>query len=181
MQSKYVFPLLLMLAGNFSWILSATHDQEKTGTPTGKLGPLKVTITNVHHWMLIGDRFPGPSTHKYFAQVEVSVTNGANFPVCTNIHPLLEEYRSLELSQDAVQIVSTPDPGLRVKNLMPGKKAFGNYMFELNDSGPKMRYVLVLELSDNRLGCGQQRNEKKTILIGDSTVRLHLPDAKPDH
>jgi hypothetical protein len=64
---------------------------------------------------------------------------------------------------------------------MPGKKAFGNYMFELNDSGPKMRYVLVLELSDNRLGCGQQRNEKKTILIGDSRVRLDLPDVKPDH
>jgi len=50
MQSKYVLPLLL-LAGNFSWILSAAHDQEKTGTPPGKLGPLQVTVTNVHHWM----------------------------------------------------------------------------------------------------------------------------------
>jgi hypothetical protein len=181
MLSKYVLPLLLMLAGNFSWILSGTSDQGKTGMPTGKLGPLQVTVTNVHHWMLIGDKFPGPSTHKYLTQVEVTVTNGANFPVCTNIHPLLEEYRGLELSQDAVQIVSTADPGLRVKNLMPGKKAFGNYMFELNDSGPKMRYVLVLELSNERLGCGQQRNEKKTILIGDSTVRLDLPDVKPNH
>jgi len=44
---------------------------------------------------------------------------------------------------------------------MPGKKAFGNYMFELNDSGPKMRYVLVFELSDNRLGCADNEMKRK--------------------
>ena len=115
MQSKYVFPLLLMLAGNFSWILSATHDHEKALMPTGKLGPLQVTVTSVRHWMLIGDKFIGPSTHKHLTQVEVKITSAANFPICASLHPLLEEYRGLELSQDGVQIVSKPDHGPEVK------------------------------------------------------------------
>jgi hypothetical protein len=181
MQSKYVFPLLLMLGVNSSWILSATHDQEKAGIATGKLGPLQVTVTNVRHWMLIGDKFPGPSTHEHLIEVEVKITNAANFPICTSLHPMLEEYQSLELSQDGVQIVSKPDDGPRVKNLMPGKRAIKDYTFELNESGLKTRYVLVLELANNRLGCGQQRNEKKTILNGDIRIRLDLPDAKPAH
>jgi len=181
MRSKYALPLLLMLAGNFPWIQSATHDREKARMPTGKLGPLQVTVTNVRHWMLFGDKFPGPSTHKHLTQVEVKITNAANFPICASLHPLLEEYGGLELSQDGVQIVSKPNRGPGVKNLMPGKQAIRNYTFELNESGLKTRYVLVLELANNRLGCGQERNEKKTILIGDSRVRLDLPDTEQAH